>query len=299
MDNHMFMVESGSRAYMVSYGDVPTLGADKLRDPRAQKTLLASAKDKWVGQVRNGTATGDKSFEIGDFQGIEVTVTGSVEGVGGQVAIVVRTLLVNERLYQIGVLMLATDPYAAEAAKLFASFALLEVPAKKTQPAVAWTEFVSAEGRFAALFPGTPEDATEKTTAAAPETVLHALKATDPVTHIIVMVGYADLPAGSVTAASTKGILDGGRDASVAAVRGTLRSEKDITLGSFPGRELAVEVSVADPAVQGALVRSRAYLVKDRLYYIQVIRERPADPNTPEPELVQKALDSFRIVPAP
>lgn len=309
MDNHIFMVESGSRAYMVSFGDVPAMGADKLRDPRAQKALLASAKDNWVGQVRNGTIGDEKPFEVGPFQGTEVTVTGTMEGVTGKVAIVVRTLLVNERLYQSGVLMLASEPYADEAAKLFASFALIEMPAKKTLPPIVWKEFVSAEGRFAALFPGTPADASEKTPPAArgatgaPEAGdagLHSLKATDPTTNIVVMVGYADLPAGTVTPENTKAILDGGRDSSVAAVRGTLRSEKDVTLGAFPGRELVVEAPVPDPTVQGALVRARAYLVKDRLYYIQVIRERPSDPAAPEPELVQKALDSFRIVtPAP
>ncbi len=302
MENHIFMVESGNRAYMVSFGDVPALGADKLRDPRAQKALLASAKDNWVAQVRNGTVGGEKPFEVGVFQGAEVTVTGTMEGVTGQVAIVVRTLLVNERLYQLGVLMLASEPYADEAAKLFASFALLEVPAKKTPPPVAWKEFVSAEGGFAALFPGTPADASEKAPAGAAEAGgagLRALKATDPVTNLVVMVGYADLPAGTVTSENTKAILDGGRDSSVAAVRGTLRSEKDVTLGTYPGRELVVEAPVTDPTVRGALVRARAHLVKDRLYYIQVIRERPDDPNAPEPELVQKALDSFRIVAAP
>ena len=70
------------------------------------------------------------------------------------------------------------------------------------------------------------------------------------------MVGYFDVAAGLTFS------FDNGRDGMVAAIKGTLISEKAISLGGNPGRELKISATGNDGTEY--IVRARFYQVGSR-----------------------------------
>jgi hypothetical protein len=80
-------------------------------------------------------------------------------------------------------------------------------------------------------------------------------------------------------------ILAGARDGALKGGERSLLSEKDITLGDYPGKEIQVK----DP--NGTIMTVRSYLVDKRLY--QVIVAKQEEGLTKED---QEFLDSFDIL---
>jgi hypothetical protein len=73
---------------------------------------------------------------------------------------------------------------------------------------------------------------------------------------------------------------------SVNNVKGKLLSEKNIEINGFPGREIKVDYREGM-----AIIKTRIYLVKNRLYIIQTITETRNGSN----KSIDKFMDSFRL----
>jgi hypothetical protein len=106
-------------------------------------------------------------------------------------------------------------------------------------------------------------------------------------------VMYAEFPAPITDPEIAKGMFDNARKMAVAAVRGEVKSETEITLSGYPGRELLVLM----PGGLG-LLRARMYMVKQ--FFYQAITLRASEKNAELLKLreteVKKFLDSFTLV---
>jgi hypothetical protein len=149
----------------------------------------------------------------------------------------------------------------------------------------AWRELRSTEGRFAAKFPGTPQQMTKPMRTAMGNLTarLFLLEAKDQPFYAI---AYVDYPKEKITGKKADELLDGARDSAVTNVGGKLAGEQKITLGGFPGRELRVEKIRGD-----MILVCRLYLVDERLYQALVVMPRAKE----SPEAIQPFFDGFAI----
>ncbi len=148
-----------------------------------------------------------------------------------------------------------------------------------------WKEFRSAEGSFSVMMPGTPEEQAQTidTLAGAVDAYLFVLADEDAA----YLVSYSDYPNIVVQQSNSDDILDGVRDGEAANVRGLLLSEQIISLDDYPGRELKIDT--LDGKVT---IRSRIYLVNNRLYQVVVVI--PKDHPTSDKN-IDKFLESFTL----
>ncbi|MDR3680923.1 MAG: hypothetical protein P4L41_13240 [Flavipsychrobacter sp.] len=103
------------------------------------------------------------------------------------------------------------------------------------------------------------------------------------------MISYADLPIDQISSDSTgliNGFLDNAREGAVNNVHGKLMTETAIKYQKYPGREMRIDFQNGT-----AIIQSRIYLVKNRLYTLQVIIPPSKDLNAS----VNKFLDSFSL----
>jgi len=150
-----------------------------------------------------------------------------------------------------------------------------------------WSEFSSAEGAFSVLMPGTPTEETQTEETEMGGIDVHSFTFEEG--GVAYLVGYNVFPAAVIEAADPDALLDGACDGQVKAVNGTRVNEEEITLGAYPGREL--EILIEDSEGPASL-RSRNFLVGDRLYQVMVVgpEGQSASPDT------TKFLDSFKLV---
>ena len=154
----------------------------------------------------------------------------------------------------------------------------------------AWKKFTSEEGRFVVSFPGKPkaQSQTINTSAGKFKSKTHILKSNIA----SYMVSYFDLPLASDDPATSKVLLDGGRDTALANMKGKLKSEKEITLEGYPGRHTVAEID-------GGVINARTYVVKNRIYQVMVVTPVFEDMSAEGVELfnsfVDKFLDSFEL----
>jgi hypothetical protein len=150
----------------------------------------------------------------------------------------------------------------------------------------AWRETKSAEGRFSAKFPGTPQQASKpmRTAVGNLTAKLFLLEAKDQPFYA---VAYVDYPKDRIAGKKADELLDGARDSAVANVGGKLASETKISLAGFPGREVRVEKIRGD-----MILVCRLFLADDRLYQALVVVPRAKE----TPEAIQPFLDGFQIV---
>lgn len=102
-----------------------------------------------------------------------------------------------------------------------------------------WIKYSSLEGRYSILLPGEPKLSTQEGTTATGEKFLQYLAASPDSIDTLCMVGYFDYAQGMIFS------FDHGRDGMVTAIKGTLISEKAISLGGNPGRELKISAKAA------------------------------------------------------
>jgi len=150
-----------------------------------------------------------------------------------------------------------------------------------------WSEFSSAEGAFSVLMPGTPTEETQTQDTELGAIDVHSF--TFEQGGVAYLVGYNVFPAAVIEAASPDSLLDGACDGQVQAVKGTRVSEQEITLGAYAGRDLEILIEDSDGP---ASLRSRMFLVRDRLYQVMVVgpKGQSTSPDT------LKFLDSFKLV---
>lgn len=131
-----------------------------------------------------------------------------------------------------------------------------------------WIKYNSPEGRYSVLLPGEPKTSTQEAAASTGENFTQYMAASED-SIAVYMVGYFDV-APNMTFSFEKA-----RDGFIAAVKGTLLSEKVISLGGYPGREANVTANGGSGTEYLILVRF--YQVEKRIYVIQFIVAKSAD----------------------
>ena len=76
-------------------------------------------------------------------------------------------------------------------------------------------------------------------------------------------------------------------DGTVTGSKGKLLSEKVIEIDNYPGREIKVDLMEGQ-----AVIKMRLYLVKNKLYIIEIITETSKVPNTS----IDRFIDSFKLI---
>lgn len=147
-----------------------------------------------------------------------------------------------------------------------------------------WDKFNSPEGRYSVLMPGTPKLSKQEAKAATGEDLSQYL-AMATAGNTVFLAAYFDLQAGMTFS------FDNARDGYLRAVKGTLMSEKAISLGGFAGRQLFV-TSVSGS--QDFLAQARFFQVSGRIYVLQQIYPK-ADAGATSDSTGNKFFDSFRV----
>lgn len=102
-------------------------------------------------------------------------------------------------------------------------------------------------------------------------------------------VAFMDYPADKITSDSTsiiKEFFDNAREGSLKAIQGKLLTESIINYKGYPGREQRVDFKNGL-----AIIKYRHYLIKNRLYTLQVITAIDNNFNLS----INKFLDSFKL----
>ena len=136
-------------------------------------------------------------------------------------------------------------------------------------PESIWKPFSSTPGRFTVLMPGKPRNLTVSVnTQDAGVVNVNMFLVERNQEAVTYGVAYTDFPDSYIQQLNQKKLtehaFDTGRDYALRANRGSLQSERRISLGSYPGRE----IRYTKPG--GKMVKVRMYLVNQRLYQAMV-----------------------------
>jgi hypothetical protein len=151
-----------------------------------------------------------------------------------------------------------------------------------------WIKYTSPEGRYSVLVPSQPTVDSQEATSASGEKFTQ-YKATVVSAGVVYIIGYFDYSAPTIFT------FDKARDGMVEAVQGTLLSERSISLGGSPGREL--RLSAKDSSGAEYLMLARFYDIDRRVYVLQFITAK-----SPETEFESRAnryFDSFQALKTP
>jgi hypothetical protein len=149
--------------------------------------------------------------------------------------------------------------------------------------AQSWTAYSPEGGRYRIDMPGAPKVDTAPI-AVGPGQTVPMTEAGVRLGNVDYLASYVDYPERIARAASADLMLDRVRDGSSAG--NTLRAEKKLTLGRFPGREYVVVQA------NGTNTVLRTYWVRGRLYQLMVTGGAgiEAQPDT------RRFFDSFNLV---
>jgi hypothetical protein len=147
-----------------------------------------------------------------------------------------------------------------------------------------WQEFVSAEGRFRVLMPGTPKFE---------DSVVHTRLGSLPVKAYDVKSGeyefsvfYGDLDSEELKDISPEEWIDAEQAIYIARANARLLAEKNLSLHGYFGKERRYELSV------GWLVARRMYAVNRRIYTVNFSRKKQEAPE----DVIARFFDSFQIL---
>jgi hypothetical protein len=138
-------------------------------------------------------------------------------------------------------------------------------PTARGGAATGWKPFTSKEGGFTALLPaGTPVEQKQTVNTPVGEITVHVVGVQVKKDEEGYLVIYSDLPGGAIQQSGiADAILENAKAGATANVPGSkLTGEKKISLGSYPGRELDLELP------NKVLMRIHVYLVKNRQYQV-------------------------------
>jgi hypothetical protein len=145
-------------------------------------------------------------------------------------------------------------------------------------PSAQWHTHTAPDGSFAVQMPGQAKVATHTVTVAETATEIHTLSLA--LVSQAYNVSYLDLP--TAPDASAEEILNLMRDGAVADVGGQLLSERAITLGQYPGKEVLIQVP------NSPMLKGRFFIVGAREYAL--VAAPAGDPDT------EKFLESFHLL---
>jgi len=156
-----------------------------------------------------------------------------------------------------------------------------------------WINYTSPEGRYSVSFPEQPKLKTQESATADGEKFPQYLALASDA-QITFLVGYFDVAPGSIFSG------DLARDAMVKKVAGNLISERGITLGAIPGRDLNVALKLSVPAAEGEperqidyVDRMRVYEADKRIYILQAFFPKAMESDVAA--RVAKYFDSFQV----
>ena len=149
-------------------------------------------------------------------------------------------------------------------------------------------EFRSTEGRFSVVAPISFKEETQTLDTTVGKIEMHMFIAEGK--DIAYAVAYSDYPEEMIRQSNPDQVLNGARDGMVSNVNGKLVLETKITLGKYPGREVVVDLKL-DNDIDGT-VKSRMYLVENRMYQTQVITTKGAV----SMQTISDFLDSFQLI---
>jgi hypothetical protein len=155
-------------------------------------------------------------------------------------------------------------------------------------PQAAWKEYVSTEGRFSVLMPGTPSKQKVSTKQGADTIEIYIVAAEAKKGEDSFGVTYADFPEPVVQKTPATVLLEGARDGMLKQQSGKLLADRAISLGEYPGREFTIKSGEEKVFAKAILVRRRLYQV------VAAVPERRADTKD-----VDQFLASFKLLPPP
>ncbi len=160
---------------------------------------------------------------------------------------------------------------------------------------VPWKEYISYEGRFRLLTPGPLSARVDSIKTPIGQVGYHTFLYQPPEEerpqNLIYMVSYCDYPGAAVHSDSTGLLADFFQstiEAATESVQGELVYSDEIRMEGFPGRLWRIDY------LQGqAVIKTQAYLVKNRYYSVQTITvtELAINPSS------EKFFSSFRFFP--
>jgi hypothetical protein len=151
----------------------------------------------------------------------------------------------------------------------------------------AWIKYTSKEGRYSVMLPAQPSLDSQQATSAGGEKFTQ-YKATVNTGNVVYMVAHFDSPPSTVFA------FDTARDRMMEGVKATLLSDRSLSLGGVPGREVRLLMKISGDEY---LMIARFYDLSGRVYLIQLIT-----PKSDEAAVAEKAaryFDSFQVVKTP
>ena len=149
----------------------------------------------------------------------------------------------------------------------------------------AWINYNSTEGRYDVSLPAEPKLGSQESATADGQKFLQYM-ATVQQPDAIYLIGYFDHVPGTTFSA------DRARDGMVAAVKGTLVSERNISLGGYAGRELLVSTKSEETEY---FIRVKFYDTENRVYVQQCLYAK-ANEGEAIDKKAKKYFDSFQIL---
>ena len=155
----------------------------------------------------------------------------------------------------------------------------------------AWKRFVSREGRFTVIFPGSPR-VSEETIGSAPVTfVVHKTQLTSLAEYGVI---YGDYPKHVVEQTPADVLLDQGAKGGVAEVGSQLLGISPITVNGYPGRLLKERMQ------NGTIMHAKIVLVGRRLYQVAITLPNQDSANRETlglyDSIAEKFLNSFELI---
>jgi hypothetical protein len=152
----------------------------------------------------------------------------------------------------------------------------------------AWREFSPRLAGFSVLMPGTPKEETEtKEFPVVGKGMVHLFVLANE--YGVYVVGYLEVPGLAQQSQSFcdsfgKGFLAGIGEGTAKGAGGKVVKDSDISMGSYPGKEILIQV----PA---GLATARAFFIKRRGYQLIAVPPSGSD----DAGNVKKFLDSFKV----
>jgi hypothetical protein len=149
----------------------------------------------------------------------------------------------------------------------------------------AWITYNSAEGRYNVSLPAEPKLSTQESATADGQKFLQYMASVQQ-SDAIYQIGYFDHLPGTTFSA------DRARDGMVSAVKGTLVSERNISLSGYPGRELKISAKFETSEY---VLLAKFWDAESRVYVVQVVYPKSIESEAMTVKAA-KYFDSFQIL---
>lgn len=170
---------------------------------------------------------------------------------------------------------------------------IISEPLYAEQQPAAWKKFTAETGGFSILFPGTPQEASQKIQIGGYEVPVRMLTFESLASYTVL---YLDSPTGiNPNSEATQKLLDSSAKQALKTYQATTLQEKAVTLDGYPG------VSYVLRLPDGFGMRLRVYAVRGRLFQLTIVtpseHSATADQRSFYEATANKFLDSFTLAP--